>query len=133
MFNHIKKHDIAMTSPVEMEYGGESRAGEVSSKLGRGGAWSMALLYRTAEQNATGTEGEVVVRDAEPVTVVAIGMKGDYGMKLVERGAKEIEDWLAANPEWEAAGGWRSLYYNGPSLDFWNKWAEVQIPVRARR
>jgi len=93
----------------------------------------MAFLYRTAEQNATGTEGEVVVRDAEPVTVVAIGMKGDYGMKLVERGAKEIEDWLAANPEWEAAGGWRSLYYNGPSLDFWNKWAEVQIPVRARR
>jgi SOUL heme-binding protein len=127
LFDHIKKHDIAMTSPVEMDYPGASKPEDVSS-----GAWSMAFLYRTPELNEVGTDGRVEVVDAQPVTVLAIGMKGDYGTGLVRRGAEKLEAWLGANPDWEAAGSWRSLYYNGPSLDFWNKWAEVQIPVRPR-
>lgn len=125
LFNHIRKHDIAMTSPVEMNYSGVGAEGRVRST-----SWSMAFLYRTPDLNATGIEGSVVVRDAEPVTVLAVGIKGNYSMSLVERGVKQIEDWLAANTSWEAAGDWRSLYYNGPTLMFWNKWAEVQIPVR---
>ncbi len=125
LFNHIKKHDIAMTSPVEMRY-----AGMGSDAAAQPQAWSMAFLYRTPEMNATGVEGAVTVRDAEPVTVLAVGLKGDYSMSLVERGRRLLEEWLAANPGWELAGDWRSLYYNGPSLLFWNKWAEVQVPVR---
>jgi hypothetical protein len=122
LFNHIKKHDIAMTSPVEMYYEGLEGSGPPA-------AWSMAFLYRTPELNETGTEGEVVVRDAPPVTVVSVGVRGDYAMSLVERGMREIEAWLGDHPEWKAAGDWRCLYYNGPALRFWNKWAEVQIPV----
>ena len=129
LFNHIKKHDIAMTSPVEMDYQGLSRGGD-----GKPQDWSMAFLYRTPEMNATGEEGRVSVVDAPPVTVVAVGMKGDYSMSLVNRGMEQIENWLANNPQWQVdsrAGSWRSLYYNGPSLGWWNKWAEVQIPVKA--
>lgn len=125
LFNHIKKHDIAMTSPVEMDYQG-LKAGEQKAPS----EWSMAFLYRTAELNQPGQEGNVIVRDAPEVTVIAIGMKGDYSMKLVQEGSKQIEAWLAANPGWEPAGNWRSLYYNGPALFYWNKWAEVQLPVR---
>lgn len=125
LFNHIKKHDIAMTSPVEMTYEG------LASDAPRSPAgWSMAFLYRTPELNATGQEGQVTVRDAQPVTVVAVGLRGDYSMALVERGMRAIEDWLAANLDWEPAGNWRTLYYNGPALRYWNKWAEVQMPVR---
>ena len=127
LFNHIKKHDIAMTSPVEMNYTDLGSKPDAQPK-----AWSMAFLYRTPELNTTGAEGKVVVRDSAPVTVVAVGMKGDYSMSLVERGVEQIEAWLAANPGWEPAGEWRSLYYNGPSLFYWNKWAEVQLPVRPR-
>lgn len=127
LFNHIKKHDIAMTSPVEMNYTDLGSKPDAQPK-----AWSMAFLYRTPELNTTGAEGKVVVRDSAPVTVVAVGMKGDYSMSLVERGVERIEAWLAANPGWEPAGEWRSLYYNGPSLFYWNKWAEVQLPVRPR-
>jgi hypothetical protein len=128
LFNHIKKHNIAMTSPVEMDYAASvDRTTEVPSS-----DWTMAFLYRTREQNATGKEQAVLVADAPPVTVVAVGVKGDYGTGMVVRGAEAIECWLATHPEWEPAGNWRSLYYNGPTLDFWNKWAEVQIPVRRR-
>lgn len=124
LFNHIKKHDIAMTSPVEMDYRGLSKGTSPSS-------WSMAFLYRTPELNRPGREGPVLVEDSAPMTVVAIGMRGNYSMGLVRRGMERIEEWLAANPEWRAAPGgqWRSLYYNGPTLAYWNKWAEVQLPV----
>jgi len=125
LFNHIKKHDIAMTSPVEMSFDGLTPDAPRSPD-----AWSMAFLYRTPELNATGQDGQVTVRDAQPVTVVAFGLRGDYSMALVERGMRAIEDWFAANPDWEPAGNWRTLYYNGPTLRFWNKWAEVQMPVR---
>ncbi len=125
LFNHIKEHSIAMTSPVEMTYRGLQGSAQPDPS-----AWSMAFLYRRPELNQAGVEGRVVVRDTEPMTVIAIGMKGSYSMDLVQRGMRKIEDWLAANPHWEAHGEWRSLYYNGPSLLFWNKWAEVQHPVR---
>lgn len=126
LFNHIKEKNIAMTSPVEMDYATAS-APEVSKS-----DWSMAFLYRTPELNGTGTDGKVEVVDAPPVTVVAVGVKGDYGTGLVAKGAVLIEAWLVENPQWEAAGNWRSLYYNGPALDFWNKWGEVQMPVRLK-
>lgn len=125
LFNHIKRHDIAMTSPVEMYYSGMKD--EVPA---RPDAWSMAFLYRTPDLHATGVEGNVTVRDTEPVTVVSVGLKGDYSMALVERGRRTLQEYLAVNQGWEIAGGWRALYYNGPSLFFWNKWAEVQVPVR---
>lgn len=126
LFNHIKKHDIAMTSPVEMNYAGLE--GDAPAKPE---SWSMAFLYRTPDMNATGPDGKVVVRDVPPVTVLSIGVKGDYSMALVEKGRESLRDFLAANPRWRIAGEWRALYYNGPSFFFWNKWAEVQVPVRA--
>lgn len=125
LFNHIKSHDIAMTSPVEMNYRGMTGSEKPDPE-----SWSMAFLYRQPELNQPGAEGRVVVRDAEPVTVVAIGLKGNYSMSLVQRGMRKLEEWFAANPEWQPAGDWRALYYNGPALFWWNKWAEVQVPVR---
>ncbi len=128
LFNHIKKHDIAMTSPVEMDYSADAaNTGALPQS-----EWTMAFLYRLPEQNAAGQEGAVAISDSVPVTVLAVGVKGDYGTGLVAKGAALVEEWLGSHPEWEASGNWRSLYYNGPSLDFWNKWAEVQIPVRRR-
>ncbi len=125
LFNHIKSHEIAMTSPVEMSYKGLDVASPSEPS-----SWSMAFLYRRPEQNTVGVEGKVVVRDASPVTVIAVGLKGNYSMDLVQSGMKKIEAFLAENPQWQPAGDWRSLYYNGPALLFWNKWAEVQLPVR---
>ncbi len=125
LFNHIKGHGIAMTAPVEMNYRGMETSDRPAPE-----SWSMAFLYRQPELNKTGVEGPIVVRDSDPVTVIAVGLKGSYSMSHVQRGMRLIEEWLAANPEWEAAGDWRTLYYNGPALFWWNKWAEVQLPVR---
>ena len=125
LFHHIKKHDIAMTTPVEMDYEGFE-----GSKDAQPDAWTMSFLYRTPELNEVGQDGTVTVRDAAAVTVAAIGLRGEYTMATMRRGMEQLEDWLSSNPQWEAAGSWRMLCYNGPKLAYWNKWAEVQIPVR---
>lgn len=125
LFKHIKSHDIAMTSPVEMDF-----QGLTSQKGAEPTDWTMAFLYRTPELNGTGQEKGVTIKDSSPMTVVSIGMRGNYSMKLVHNGMREIEAWLAQNPAWKPAGNWRTLYYNGPAIRFWNKWAEVQLPIK---
>jgi hypothetical protein len=125
LFRHIQRHDIPMTSPVEMSYTGLRK-----EEPTRPSSWSMAFLYRSPDLHGTGPDGNVQVRDAAPVTVIAAGLKGNYSMALVEEGMERVEAWLGQHPEWEVAGEWRTLYYNGPALMFWNKWAEVQLPVR---
>lgn len=124
LFNHIKSRDIAMTSPVEMDYHDVESSASPDTR-----DWTMSFLYRTTNQAPTGEDGTVIVRDAAPVTVLSMGVKGNYGMDKARPAMEKMEEWLAANPSWKAAGSWRSLYYNGPKLMWWNKWSEIQIPV----
>ena len=72
------------------------------------------------------------VVDTKPQTFVSVGMQGFYGIDNVRRGIAKLNEWLAANPQWEAVGDPRSLYYNGPERANRDKWLEVQLPVRQR-
>ena len=125
LFQHIKDREIAMTAPVEMEL----RDWEVDSAQPPS-AWTMAFLYRSANLGPIGEDGAVIVRDAEPVTVVAIGLRGEYRQARFDAALDTLSQWLEANPAWERAGEARWLGYNGPTW-FRAKWSEVQIPVRA--
>ena len=128
LFNHIKERDIAMTSPVEMDYRG--MASEDGTSLDESkGTWTMSFLYRTADLGPTGEDGRVKIVDAPPVTVLSIGMRGGYGTSKVNEGLEKIHEWLAANPQWKACGEPRALNYNGPAVRMKDKWSEVQVPV----
>ena len=129
LFNHIKDNDIAMTSPVEMDYRDmfEPGTGKQSPKSTM--SWTMSFLYRTADLAPTGKDGKVVITDRPEITVVSIGMNGPYGTGVVERGLQKLNAWLAENPEWEIAGDPRAFHYNGPYISNRVKWSEVQIPV----
>ena len=131
LFQHIKKHDIPMTSPVEMDFHSRSIAGaepapDAPSK------WTMSFLYRTADLNKPGTEGSVVVADAPPVTVISVGTKGSYSEDSLEDSLNILAAALAQNPEWRANGAPRALYYNGPDTRENNLWGEIQIPIVPR-
>lgn len=149
LFRHIQRRDIAMTSPVEMEYrkvgttnaGAEEEQSAVPQDGGKQDAskkadketWTMAFLYRRAEQGDAGkdtSDQRVTVTDTPEMLVISIGMKGDYSRALVEEGKKQLDAWLATQTRFEKAGEARALYYHGPSLRPWRKWAEVQYPVR---
>ncbi|MCA9285118.1 MAG: heme-binding protein [Phycisphaerales bacterium] len=135
LFQHIKSRDIAMTSPVEMDYPGWSVNGQgpaAGGAEGRSGPWVMSFLYRSPDLGPTGDDGNVRVVDTEPVTVLAIGMRGPYGEAQVSRGIEQLQAWLADHPEWEVAGDPRAFYYNGPYVANRNKWSEAHLPIRQR-
>ncbi|MFO0834716.1 MAG: heme-binding protein [Phycisphaerales bacterium] len=147
LFNHIKKREIAMTSPVEMDYrmlkadGTQTRDHERSgdaykpteNEAGeKDAAWTMSFLYRNEGLGPTGADGRVEVRDAEPLVVVSIGMKGSYMTARVKIGVAKLNAWLESQDQWEAAGPVRALYYNGPDVARQDQWSEVQVPVKRK-
>lgn len=121
LFNHIRRRDIAMTSPVEMDY---RPVREDSTQ------WTMSFLYRESSLGPTGPDRNVTVVDVPPMTVVSIGMRGRYSVERAKAQLPALEKWLSENPQWERAGDFRALYYNGPDRRTADQWAEVQIPVR---
>lgn len=135
LFNHIKDRKIAMTSPVEMEYSGVDAPKTPTDPPARPEGWKMSFLYRTPELGPTGqdeTRKQVRVIDAPAVTVVSIGIRGSQSWSRVRRESLVLEEWLAGQTEWEAAGDLRGLYYNGPDVRLQDLWGEVQVPVRRR-
>ncbi|MBU6412964.1 MAG: heme-binding protein [Planctomycetes bacterium] len=130
LFNHIKKREIAMTSPVEMEYGATQ-----SQEKDAAPQWTMAFLYRTTDLGPTGTAKEnerVEVVDVQPMTVISMGFKGVYSRGMVDTAVASLRSELAKHTEWEIAGEPRALYYNGPEMPNGRKWGEVQIPIKPR-
>jgi hypothetical protein len=128
LFNHIKKRDIPMTAPVEMDYPG-LYTDFMKDEPGAEGETKMSFLYRSSTQGPVGEDGKIVVRDAAPVTVLSVGARGAFDA------AKEFDalrTWLKAQEEWEVAGDPRMFVYNGPFIDPEWRWSEVQVPVRRR-
>ena len=129
LFNHIKKHDIAMTSPVEMDF--KSREAKVlgTQPDPKDKRWTMSFLYRTPDMNATGSEGKVTVTDVPAVSVIAVGTRGPYSEEALDDALNTLMATLATSPDWKPAGAPRALYYNGPDTAPKNLWGEIQIPI----
>lgn len=132
LFNHIKEREIAMTSPVEMDYRPAGERTPLEPMKDAEGSWTMSFLYRSADLGPTGQDGRVKVVDNPELTVVSIGMRGGYGMGQVNAGLEELQKWFAGQDQWEPAGDPRGLNYNGPQVPMRSKWSEVQVPVRRK-
>ncbi|UCD74263.1 MAG: heme-binding protein [Phycisphaerales bacterium] len=126
LFKHIKSRDIAMTSPVELDVEGWDAGTGFQIVDPR---WTMSFLYRSPDLGPVGDDGSVRVTDAEPITVLSIGVRGAYTMDRLNAAAAELAAWLEQQDEWQIAGDVRALLYNGPYVASRNKWAEVQVPV----
>jgi NADH dehydrogenase [ubiquinone] 1 alpha subcomplex assembly factor 1 len=120
LFQHIKKHDIPMTAPVEMTMGED------------GDELDMAFMYEHTRQGETGPDGTVEVMDIAPMEVVSIGCRGNSTGRAVEAARESLLAWIAAHPEVEVAGPARQFGYNSPMVSSSRRYFEVQIPVRER-
>jgi hypothetical protein len=124
LFQHIQRHDIAMTSPVERDY--VLADGHLKDD-------GMSFLYRVPELHPTGVDAKdsrVVIYDTEPLTVVSLGGRGSYERDRIKKDVGALLTWLEKHPQWEVAGEPRALMYNGPTLFGGRKWLEVQLPIR---
>jgi hypothetical protein len=123
LFRHIEQRDIAMTTPVQIEWRGDGD---------RDRAATMAFLYGSPELGPVGTHGDVEVVDQPPLTVLTIGARGhDRPARIAELRAR-IDAWLHQHPEWVVAGPQRTMGYNSPSMPDDRRYFEVQVPVRPR-
>jgi len=128
LFRHIQRREIAMTSPVEMDY----RIEETPTTPTPGDEldWTMSFLYRTRDLGPTGKDGNVEVIDRPETTVLSIGLRGGYGAREVFSRLEELRAWVERLPGWEIAGPPRGFFYNGPNIPAGRRWGEAQIPVR---
>jgi len=121
LFQHISSREIAMTTPVQIDYSADERRAE-----------SMAFLYGSADVGTTGKDGRVEVVDMPAMTVVTVGSRGYDRPARVEEMRERLLSWLAASTEWEVAGPMRTMGYNSPSVGDDRRYFEVQIPLRKR-
>lgn len=124
LFRHISRRDIAMTSPVEIDYEGFDPAGDELPER-----WTMAFLYRTCKDGPKGVDRSVRIVDAQPLTVVSLGFTGGTSIARVRDQLAALDRWLESRPDLTRVGEPRALFYNGPEVPERHKWVEVQFPV----
>ena len=125
LFRHIQSNDIAMTTPVQMDWkpNGE-RAGRPAN---------MAFLYGNTAIETQSTARNVEVVEAPAQTVLSIGAIGADRPARVEAMRARLEAFLARpDCRYEAAGPLRTMGYNSPMVRRDRRYFEVQLPVRSR-
>ncbi|MBS0196308.1 MAG: heme-binding protein [Planctomycetes bacterium] len=145
LFQHISDRKIPMTSPVEVDYAGmgvvlkrdsgdEAPAENNEEPTKKPPTtWTMSFLYRTPDLGPVGADRKrtnVKVVDTSAVTVISLGVRGSQTFGRMRERIEVLQRWLADQSVFEAAGDPRGLYYNGPDVPEFNKWGEVQIPIR---
>lgn len=121
LFQHIKKNDIAMTTPVQFDY---DEKGEHAVEQ------SMAFLYGDASIGEAGMQGKVEVVDVPAATVLSLGARGIERPALVESLRERLQSFAAAHAEeFAVAGPMRMMGYNSPSVGDDRRYFEVQLPV----
>jgi hypothetical protein len=137
LFNHIKRRNIAMTAPVEMDYEGwNTQDGivlpEPKSSPDR---WTMSFLYRTADLGPAGPDPRnenITVVDTPERLVIAIGYQGSYAFSRSREELDTLAEWVAQDGRYEVIGEPRVLHYNGPEQRDGLKWGEVHLPVKPK-
>lgn len=117
LFRHITKHEIPMSSPVQMTMGDD------------GGMTSMAFFYVKPATGETGPDETVVVRDVPAGKAVSVGVRGKMNRKVRQAHEKMLRDWLSEHTEYGTAGPTRVMGYNSPFIPTRDKYHEVQIPI----
>jgi hypothetical protein len=137
LFNHIKRNDIAMTAPVEIEYAASSEPIDTGTRRQeQQRATSMAFMYAAPGLGTAGpdpADKRVVVEDVPAMTVLSIGVRGAYTEKNFASALAKLDGWLAENPErFHVVGPPRYLAYNSPFVPWFLRFGEVQLPVGGR-
>jgi hypothetical protein len=130
LFRHIQRRDIAMTSPVEMDWRGASVTSEQPMQDAK---WTMSFLYREPAQGAAGDDprdARVRIIDTKPAIMLSVGLAGRSSDRTINAGVAKLRDYLARNPQWQPLGDLRGLFYNDPSVPDRRAWAEIQIEVK---
>lgn len=124
LVQHAARHRLPLTMPVVTRYVG--RGNRPSSKA------ALAVMYGANERLPLGMEGDISVFVVPPCRVVAMGMRGDSLMDVVERCGPWLDHWFEAHADrYVADGPLRVLTYNtAVSRDRRSRYFELERPIR---
>lgn len=129
LFDHITKHEIAMTAPVEMTLeqadGDDEQGDDAALRM-----VDMAFLYRKADLGEAGKDGPVSVVDAPAQKVLSISVIGQINPQRLKEARAALDRALAErDDEYKAAGPVRVMGYHGPMTRREKRLYEVQLPI----
>ena len=116
LFGYISEHDLSMTTPVEAEI----EPGKMRFFVGD----------KDAAKKRPNT-GKVEVINLDPITVVAIGIRGSYNIENFQNHEKLLLTWIDENPDYEISGSAYAVYWDGPFIPWLLKRSEVHLPIRS--
>ena len=123
LFNHIRKHDIAMTAPVEIGFEQNSPEAEMKRE-------AMAFYYQNRRLGSLGADETVKVVETDKALYLSIALRGGYDDQRFDKAAKQLANWLNEHEnEYQQAGSLRVLAYNSPFMLGFLKYSEVQILI----
>lgn len=126
LFQHIQTREIAMTTPVEMDYAER----EDDGNWGDMGREQMSFLYRTRDLGPVGeAEPGVMVVDTPEVVVLAMGFRGDTGPNGLPAAFEELDRIAATLDGWTVGTRRRGFVYNGPERQGQRRWSEAHIEL----
>ncbi len=114
LFRYIQANELSMTVPVEADL-----------KPAR----MRFFVERSRKGELPSAASAVSVIELPARKVVSVGVRGSYSRENFEEAVRELRGWLAAHPEWSAAGEPTAVYWNGPFTPWFLKRSEVHIPV----
>ena len=118
LFSHIRKNEIAMTTPVEMTMG-ETGYGKLAME-------KMAFLYEDPEMGKSGPDGTLVeVVDVPAMKVLSLAWRGPRKTETINESKARL---LAEAKERGLKGTtFRLLGYNSPSVPRADRTHELQL------
>jgi SOUL heme-binding protein len=128
LYQHISANEISMTAPVETRYPSSTIE---ATDYGTGEA-QVSFLYRSTDIYPKEIANNIFVEDISPMTVVSLGLVGNYSYQSYQQGLARLKDWLKQHPEYEIVGEPRRFFYDGPYIPDGLKRSEIQIPIRLK-
>ncbi|MEM8868673.1 MAG: heme-binding protein [Verrucomicrobiota bacterium] len=114
LFRYIQRNDIAMTTPVEAAI--------------QPGEMYFYITAHAAADTLSSTE-QIDLQELPERRVASIGARGSYNRCNFESAKATLNQWLAEQENYKAAGPARGAFWNGPMTPGLFKRFEVHIPV----
>ena len=117
LFRYISKHEVAMTIPVEADMNPGKMRFFVGSEDSR---------------KALKSDDTIKIVKMPARTVLSIGIRGSYSEKNFSTNQKKLVNWIEKNKNFEPAGEFYGVYWDGPFIPGFFKRSEVHLPIRKK-
>lgn len=130
LFRHISQNNISMTAPVEARYPLTTLWAGKEGQSPEEGEAEVSFLYRHPDVSPQLVDQGIRVESTAPMTVVSVGVQGNYNYVSYQQHVEQLRSWLTQHPEYKVVGSPRRFFYDSPFIPDALKRSEIQVPIQ---